>query len=70
MPLNPKRSTHARNAGEFFVGKEIVARHPVESLGGHAIGATEIATIGHRDTQIAMNATKSINKGHGRQVMY
>ena len=54
---------HARYASKFFVSKEILASHPVETFSGHAIGATKIATISDRDPKVAMNASKAVNKG-------
>lgn len=61
---------HARYASEFFIGKEIVSGHPVETFGGHAVSATKIATIGNRDPKVAVNAAKAVNErgafgGHG-----
>jgi hypothetical protein len=31
---------------ELVVGELLVARHPVEAFGGHAVGAAEVAAVG------------------------
>jgi hypothetical protein len=43
---------HSGDAGDLFVGQELVAGEPVHPLFGHAIGAAEVAAIRDRDPEI------------------
>jgi hypothetical protein len=47
-----KGRKHRKQFLYFFVGKEFVAFEPFKSGRGHAIVATQIATIGYSQTQV------------------
>ncbi len=40
-------------AHHLVVGEHLVARQPVESLGGHAVGAAQVAAVGQRHAEVA-----------------
>lgn len=70
--FDAERSEGSGNAGEFAEGHELrIAQKGVagaKDLFRHAIRATKIATVGHRDAQIAEGALEWIaGAGHERE---
>ena len=48
--------------GDLLEGEQVVAGHPFQSLGGHAIGAPEVAPVGDRDPQVPVNPPEAVNE--------
>jgi hypothetical protein len=47
---------------ELVVGELLVARHPVEALGGHAVGAAEVAAVGQGDAEIGRDPPERVDE--------
>ena len=50
---------HPGDPGDLLVGQQLLARQPVHPLGGHAVGAAEVAAVGDRDPQILDAAART-----------
>ena len=49
---------------ELVVGELLVARHPVEAFGGHAVGAAQVAAVGQGDARsVATRPNESTRRG-------
>ena len=54
---------HDRDQPEQLrVGEHLRLGHPVQPLGRHAIGAAQVAAIGHRDTEIATDSAEAVEE--------
>ena len=47
---------------ELVVGELLVARHPVEAFGGHAVGAAEVAAVGQGDAEVGRDAPERVDE--------
>jgi hypothetical protein len=52
----------SRKAFNFFKGENFGFRQPHHAFSGHAICAPKVATIGHRDPEIANGSTVRVNQ--------
>ena len=51
-----------RHVFQFLETEHLGLGQPLHPLGGHAVGATEVATVRHRDAQVADGATERIDE--------
>src|SRR3546814_3878291 len=52
----------ADEVDHLVVGQLVVARHPVETLGRHAVGAAQVAAIGQRHAEIRRDAAVAVDQ--------
>jgi hypothetical protein len=53
---------------DLLEAQHLGPRQPLHPLGGHAVRATEVAAVGHRDAQVAVHAAVAVDElGHGTQ---
>ena len=55
---------------DLVVGEHLLARQPVQALGGHAVAAAQVAPVRQRDPQVRRDATEAVGEGagdHGRK---
>ena len=62
---NAQTQEDAREPVEFGPGKNFVVVTVVFGVGGAAVDATEIATVGDRDAQVGDLAAEFVVEGHG-----
>ncbi len=57
--------TDADQAHQLVVGERVLGRHPVETFGGHAVLAPEVAAIGQRHAQVCGDPAVCVDELHG-----
>jgi hypothetical protein len=60
--LDPQPDENPHQTEHFLVGQHLRFGHPVQALGGHAIGAAQVAAVGDRDTQITTETTEAVDE--------
>ena len=59
----PKRSTqHPGDPLDLLEGEQLVPGQPLHALLGHAVGAAEVAAVGDRDPQVAVDAPERVDE--------
>ena len=53
---------HPHDPGLLLVGEELLAGQPLHALGGHAVGAAEVAAVGDRDPQVGHPTSERIDQ--------
>ena len=51
----------------LLVGEHLRLRHPGQALGGHAVGAAQVAAVGHRDAQVSGHPAELVRPGRSAQ---
>ena len=58
---------HLRDPGQLLVGEQLVAGEPRHPLRRHAVRAAEVAAVGDRDAQVAVDPAEAVDEvGRGR----
>jgi hypothetical protein len=55
----------ARHPFELLEREQLVSGVPVHALGGHAVGAAEVAPVGHRDAEVSVTASVAVDQRNG-----
>jgi hypothetical protein len=61
---HPRPDRDPRHTRELLERQERLAREPHRLL-GHAVGAPEVAAVGHREPQVVVNASERVDEGQG-----
>ena len=62
---DPQRPGDTCHAHDLVEGEDLRARQERLILVGHAVGATKVAAIGHRDAQVGVNPAEGVDKWSG-----
>ena len=61
-PRHPEPMRHPGDAGKLLVGEDLAAGEKRHSFLGHAVHAAQVATIGDRDPQVAVDPPEPVDQ--------
>jgi hypothetical protein len=59
-------ASNTQDAGDLLVGEDLGSGSILDTIGGHAVDASQIVLVGQRDTLVGVDGSESVDQRPGR----